>query len=158
VRGVTLRCTVNGFDQQDEVEARLSLADWLRDNLHLTGTRVGCEQGVCGSCTILVDGLPIRSCLTLAVQVDGADVRTVESLATSDDLHPMQRAFEEESALQCGFCTPGMLMTAIFLLENPGPISAESIREAISGNLCRCTGYAGIVRAILRAAREDVWL
>ncbi len=148
----TVRLTVNGSDFEREVEPRRLLADFLREDLGLTGTHVGCEHGVCGACTVLLDGDSARSCLTLAVQADGAEVETVEGLGTVDALHPLQRAFREHHALQCGFCTPGMLMTAIDLLrKHPSPTEGE-IRDGLSGNLCRCTGYEHIVRAVRAAA------
>ncbi len=132
------------------------LSDFIRHELELTGTHVGCEHGVCGACTILLDGQPVRSCLLFAVQADGRAVQTVEGLATGEDsLHPLQQAFWEAHGLQCGFCTPGILMTLIpFLQENPQPTEQE-VREAISGNLCRCTGYQHIVDAVLLAARQQ---
>ena len=149
----TIRLTVNGAAFEREVEPRRLLADFLREDLGLTGTHVGCEHGVCGACTILLDGDSARSCLTLAVQADGARVETVEGLGTVDALHPLQRAFREHHALQCGFCTPGMLMAALDLLrKHPSP-SEREIREGLSGNLCRCTGYEHIVRAV-RAVSE----
>ena len=149
----TIRLTVNGAAFEREVEPRRLLADFLREDLGLTGTHVGCEHGVCGACTILLDGDSARSCLTLAVQADGAQVETVEGLGTVDALHPLQRAFREHHALQCGFCTPGMLMAALDLLrKHPAP-SEREIREGLSGNLCRCTGYEHIVRAV-RAVSE----
>ena len=144
--------TVNGKTYERSVEARMTLADFLRDELALTGTHVGCEHGVCGACTILMNGESIRSCLTLAVQTDGSRLMTVEGLAKPEDLHPLQTAFQERHALQCGFCTPGFLMTAYaFLKEAPAPTEAQ-VREAISGNICRCTGYLPIIQAILEAA------
>lgn len=143
---------VNGTPYTRAVEPRLLLSDFLRHELGLTGTHVGCEHGVCGACTILADGLAIRSCLTLAIQMDGANLQTVEGLAPEGGLHPLQEAFREAHGLQCGFCTPGFLMTLIpFLEENPNPTEGE-IREAISGNLCRCTGYQNIVQAVKLAA------
>ena len=144
---------VNGNRFEREVETRLSLADFLRHELGLTGTHVGCEHGACGACTVLVNGASVRACLMLAVQANACEVRTVEGLAAKDGaLHPLQRAFHEHHALQCGFCTPGMLMTLMELLaENPSP-DADEVRSAISGNLCRCTGYQGIVHAALEAA------
>jgi carbon-monoxide dehydrogenase small subunit len=148
--------TVNGRAYEREVEPRLLLSDFLRHELALTGTHVGCEHGVCGACTILFDGEPVRSCILLAVQADGHALTTVEALAPSrDELHPLQEAFWECHGLQCGFCTPGFLMTLVpFLEENPDPSEAE-IRQAISGNLCRCTGYQHIVDAVkLAAARR----
>jgi aerobic carbon-monoxide dehydrogenase small subunit len=148
-----IRLTVNGAGHEASIPVRLLLSDFLRSNLRLTGTHVGCEHGVCGCCTILLNGDPVRSCLIFAVQADGCEITTVEGLAAEDGrLHPLQEAFREEHALQCGFCTPGFLMTLVpFLEKNPQP-SAEEIRAAISGNLCRCTGYHNIVRAVQRAA------
>ena len=146
--------TVNGVRHELAVEPRRLLVDCLRDDLGLTGTHTGCEHGVCGTCTVLVDGESVRSCLMLAVQADGATVTTVEALASDGALHPLQQAFREAQGLQCGFCTPGMLMLASELLrDNPSPSEAE-IREAISANLCRCTGYQGIVEAIQLAAQR----
>ena len=148
----TVRVKVNGITHEQTVEVRKSLADFLRDDLDLTGTHVGCEHGVCGACTVLLDGEPVRSCLLLAVQVEGASLTTVEGLADGERLHPLQQAFWDHHGLQCGFCTPGILLTAkAFLEENPHP-SDDEIREAISGNLCRCTGYHFIVEAIRAAA------
>jgi carbon-monoxide dehydrogenase small subunit len=150
----TIRLSVNGTRYERAVEPRLLLADFLRHELGLGGTHVGCEHGVCGACTIELDGAAVRSCLMLAVQADGHALRTVEGLAGADGtLHPLQQAFRAHHGLQCGFCTPGMLMTLVaFLAENPAPSEAE-VREAISGNLCRCTGYQPIVDAALAAAR-----
>ena len=144
---------VNGVRHDLEVETRLTLADCLRHRLGLTGTHLGCEHGVCGACTVLVDGQAVRSCLMLAVQAERAEVTTVEGIAGPDGtLHPLQEAFRDRHGLQCGFCTPGVLMTLMeFLDENPSPTEAE-VREAISGNLCRCTGYQGIVAAALDAS------
>ena len=142
---------VNGHRERIDVEPRRTLADALRDDLGLTGTHLGCEQGVCGACTVLLDGEPVRSCLMLAVQADGSSLTTVEGLA-GDDLHPLQQAFADCHGLQCGFCTPGFLISALHLLtENPDP-SREQIRAGLSGNICRCTGYAGIVDAVRQAA------
>ena len=151
----SISLTVNGQPYSGEVEARFLLSDYLRHELELTGTHVGCEHGVCGACTVLLDGEPVRSCLMLAVQADGHEVSTVEGLASSaEDLHPIQEAFWEAHGLQCGFCTPGFLMTLVpFLEENPDPTETE-IREAISGNLCRCTGYRNIVEAARLAAEK----
>jgi len=150
VRAIQL--TVNGRKRHVAVEPRRLLSDCLREDLGLTGTNLGCEQGVCGSCTVVVDGETVRSCLMFAVQADGLEVMTVEGLADGDDMHPLQAAFWENHSLQCGFCTPGMLMTAHELLErNPSPDEQE-IRSALSGNLCRCTGYQHIVDAIQSAA------
>lgn len=144
--------TVNGDLYEREIAPRLLLSDFLRHDLGLTGTHVGCEHGVCGACTILFDGDPARACLIFAVQADGHEIVTVEGLGTMDDLHPIQEAFHEAHGLQCGFCTPGFLTTLVpFLEENPNP-TEEEIREAISGNLCRCTGYQHIVDAVKIAA------
>jgi aerobic carbon-monoxide dehydrogenase small subunit len=144
--------TINGKAVEREVEARLTLADFLRHELRLTGTHLGCEHGVCGACTVIVDQKAVRSCLLFAVQVDGKQVDTVEALSTGDDLSPLQRAFQKHHALQCGFCTPGILNTAhAFLKDNPDP-TADRVRDVISGNICRCTGYVRIVNAILDAA------
>ena len=149
----SIRLTVNGRTYEQTVEVRMTLADFLREELNLTGTHLGCEHGICGACTILLDGEAVRSCLLLAVQADGANLMTVEGLAHGEELHPLQRAFHENHGLQCGFCTPGFLMTAVaFLRETPSPTEAQ-VREAISGNICRCTGYAPIVQAILQARR-----
>jgi carbon-monoxide dehydrogenase small subunit len=146
--------TINGVERSGTVEPRRTLGDFLRDDLGLTGTHLGCEHGVCGSCTVLVDGASARSCLMLAVQAEGAEVTTIEGLAGNDGLHPLQQAFRETHGFQCGFCTPGFLMTALELLrDNPQP-SEHEIREAISGNLCRCTGYESIVRGISLAAER----
>jgi aerobic-type carbon monoxide dehydrogenase small subunit (CoxS/CutS family) len=147
--------TINGRDYRGEAEPRRLLVDFIRDDLGLTGTHVGCEHGVCGACTVLLDSVPVRSCLMFAVQADGAQLRTVEGLAPSATaLHPLQQSFWELHGLQCGFCTPGILLTAEALLkENPDP-SEEEIREWISGNLCRCTGYQNIVAAIQDAAKK----
>jgi carbon-monoxide dehydrogenase small subunit len=152
---VPISVTVNGRSYDRVVEARLLLSDFLRHELGLTGTHVGCEHGVCGACTVLMDGEAVRSCLVFAAQADGAELRTVEGLAPSDDqLHPLQAAFRDAHGLQCGFCTPGILMTMVpFLEENPHP-TADEVRLAISGNLCRCTGYANIVRAVMLAAER----
>ena len=144
--------TINGEAREGRVEPRLLLSDFIRHEVGLTGTHVGCEHGVCGACTVLLDGAPVRSCLMLAVQADGASVETVESLADGETLHPLQEAFRHEHGLQCGYCTPGILMTLKpFLAANPTPTDAE-IRRALSGNLCRCTGYQQIVAAVRRAA------
>jgi carbon-monoxide dehydrogenase small subunit len=150
---MTVSLTINGTAYRGEAEPRLLLADFIREVCLLTGTHVGCEHGVCGACTVLMNGEPVRSCLTFAVQANGAELSTVEGLAAPDGtLHPLQEAFREHHGLQCGFCTPGVLMTAIyFLRENPAPTERE-IREGIAGSLCRCTGYEGIVRAIAAAA------
>ena len=152
-RSVTV--TVNGKSYTAEVETRWLLADFLRHKLGLTGTHLGCEHGVCGACTVLLDGQSVRSCLMLAVQADGHDILTVEGIAPSaTEMHPLQEAFRDNHGLQCGFCTPGMLTTLIeFLRDNPDPTEQE-VRIAISGHLCRCTGYQGIVLAALDAAKR----
>jgi aerobic-type carbon monoxide dehydrogenase small subunit (CoxS/CutS family) len=151
-----MRITVelNGRTREGEVEPRTLLSDFIRHQAGLTGTKVGCEHGVCGACTVQLDGVPVRSCLMLAVQAGGRSVLTVEGLADGTELHPLQRAFTEHHALQCGFCTAGFLLSAeAFLRAHPDPDETE-IREALAGNLCRCTGYEGIVDAIRSAARE----
>lgn len=148
----TISVIVNGVKYQRDVEPRLLLSDFLRHDLGLTGTHVGCEHGVCGACTVLFDGQPVRSCLMFTVQADGHEITTVEGLGTIEELHPVQEAFTEAHGLQCGFCTPGILLTVVpFLEENPSP-TEEEIREGISGNLCRCTGYQKIVEAVQLAA------
>ncbi|HKY83314.1 MAG TPA: (2Fe-2S)-binding protein [Anaerolineales bacterium] len=148
-----IHLTVNGTSRQSRVEPRLLLSDYLRHDLGLTGTHVGCEHGVCGACTVLFDGQPVRSCLMFAVQADGHEVLTVEGISAGpENMHPLQEAFWTKHALQCGFCTPGFLMTLLPYLEaHPHPTALE-VREAISGNLCRCTGYQHIVEAVLLAA------
>lgn len=146
--------TVNGINYEREVEARRSLADFLRQDLHLGGTHLGCEHGVCGACSILLDGRSVRACLMLAVQVDGAELTTIEGLrdTQSGQLHPIQQAFVEEHGLQCGFCTPGFIMSTVNLLaDNPNP-SDEQIKDALGGNLCRCTGYETILRSVRLAS------
>ena len=147
--------TVNGVRHEREVEVRLTLADFLRQHLELTGTHLGCEHGVCGACTVLCDGQSVRSCLMLAVQANGRELTTIEGLAPAPErLHPLQQAFSDNHGLQCGFCTPGILMTLVeFLREHPEP-TEEEVRMALSGNLCRCTGYQGIVASALDAARR----
>jgi aerobic-type carbon monoxide dehydrogenase small subunit (CoxS/CutS family) len=151
-----LRVSVNGIAVEREVEPRLTLADFLRGELRLTGTHLGCEHGVCGACTVLLDGASIRSCITYAVQTEGREVTTVEALAPpAGPLHPLQEAFRKRHALQCGFCTPGLLMTAYELLRERRGVDAREVRETIAGNLCRCTGYEGIVEAILLA--DETW-
>lgn len=149
---ITISLTVNGEPRELAVEPRMLLVDVLRQVLGLTGTHVGCEHGVCGACTVLVNGDSARACLIFAAQLDGATVETVESLGRLDALHPLQEAFREEHALQCGFCTPGMLMTSLDLIRKYPLASDEEIRDGLSGNLCRCTGYEHIVRAVRRAA------
>src|ERR1700754_3296624 len=146
---ITLK--VNGATRTGSPEARKTLADFLRDDLNLTGTHVGCEHGVCGACTVLVDGKAVRSCLMLAVQADGAKVVTVEGLSRDEGLTPLQTSFRKHHALQCGFCTPGMITTAHALLSEEPDCDADRVREVLSGNLCRCTGYISIVEAVLDA-------
>jgi carbon-monoxide dehydrogenase small subunit len=148
-----LTTTVNGERRRGFVEPRKTLADFLREDCALTGTHLGCEHGVCGACTVILDGRAVRSCLILAVQAEGAEVTTIEGLSPADgSLSPVQEAFRQEHGLQCGFCTPGFIVSVTaFLEQNPSP-SRDEIREALSGNLCRCTGYQGIVRAVERAA------
>jgi carbon-monoxide dehydrogenase small subunit len=149
---LTIRLTVNGRVVECEIEARRSLADFLREDLRLTGTHVGCEHGVCGACTVLVNGRSARSCLLFAVQLDGATVTTIEGLTPAEGLSPLQQAFCATHGMQCGFCTPGMIVATTELLEkNPAP-TPEEIRQALAGNLCMCTGYVNIVRAVVRAA------
>ncbi len=151
---VPIRMIVNGVVRDGHADPRKLLVDFLREDCGLTGTHVGCEHGICGACTVLVNGEAARSCLMLAVQANGADIVTIEGLATDGRLHPLQEAFRQHHGLQCGFCTPGMLMTALdFLRTNPRP-SERDIREALSAVLCRCTGYHGIVRAVEAAARD----
>ena len=147
-----VRLTVNGEPAERLVEPRKSLADFLRQDLELTGTHLGCEHGVCGACTVLLEGKPVRSCLLFAVQLDGAEVRTVEWLARDGALHPIQAAFHEHFALQCGYCTPGILMTVHDLLQRSPSPSREEIRRELAGNICRCTGYQAIVDAVEDAA------
>jgi carbon-monoxide dehydrogenase small subunit len=147
-----VRLTVNGRTHEREVAPRMHLGDFLREELRLTGTHLGCEHGVCGACTVIVDGVPARACLMLAVQADGAEIRTVEGLGREGALHPIQEAFWNRHGLQCGFCTPGMLTTLAAVLEENPEIDEPGIREAISGNICRCTGYESIVDAALDAA------
>lgn len=149
---ISITVTVNGTAQAADVEPRLLLADFLRENLDLTGTHVGCEHGICGACTVLMNGDSVRSCLTFAVQADGAEVETVESLGRIDELGPLQQAFREKHALQCGFCTPGMLMTATDMLRKYPLETDDDIRDGLSGNICRCTGYQNIVAAVRSAA------
>lgn len=147
-----VRCRVNGREYEEPIEARWTLADFLRERLGLTGTHLGCEHGVCGACTVVFNGAPVRSCLMFAVQAQNAEIMTVEGIAPDGGLHPIQEAFREHHALQCGFCTPGFLNTVYcFLRDHPQP-SKEEVRIALAGNLCRCTGYENIVRAVLAAA------
>ena len=151
---VQISVTVNGESRAAEVEPRLLLVHFIRETLNLTGTHIGCDTTHCGACTVLLDGRPVKSCTIFAVQADGRDVKTVESLAAGGALHPIQEAFTEEHGLQCGFCTPGMMLTGVAFLEiNPDPTETE-IRQAISGNLCRCTGYVNIIKAYQSAAAK----
>lgn len=151
---VDISVTVNGKLYERAVDPRMLLSDFIRHELGLTGTHVGCEHGVCGTCTVIFDGLSTRSCLVFAVQADGHDIRTVESLGVPGNMHPLQEAFVESHGLQCGFCTPGILMTMVpFLEQNPNPTD-EEIREAVSGNICRCTGYDFIINAVKLAAKK----
>jgi aerobic-type carbon monoxide dehydrogenase small subunit (CoxS/CutS family) len=151
---VRIRMEINGRPHEGDVEPRTLLSDFIRHGAGLTGTKVGCEQGVCGACTVQLDGEPVRSCLMLAIQADGRSLRTVEGLAPDGELHPLQRAFNEAHALQCGFCTPGFLMSLEAVLRENQDAAEEELREACAGNLCRCTGYLGIVEAVEHAARE----
>ena len=146
-----VKFNVNGDTVEVDVDPRVSLADCLRDVLHLTGTHLGCEHGVCGACTVIIDEEAVRSCLTLVVQVDGATIVTVEGLSNNDALTPLQAAFRKHHALQCGFCTPGMITTAHALLTEEPDADAERVRDVLSGNICRCTGYVPIVEAVLEA-------
>jgi aerobic carbon-monoxide dehydrogenase small subunit len=146
--------TVDGITYQEDVEPRLLLVHLLRDRLGKTGTPIGCDTGNCGACTVMLDGMSVKSCSVLAVQADENDVVTIEGLAHGNEWHPMQKAFHEEHALQCGYCTPGMIMAAIDLLRDDPDPSEETVREGLEGNLCRCTGYCNIVRAVRRGARE----
>jgi carbon-monoxide dehydrogenase small subunit len=157
LRERTIRVTVNGTTYERPVSVRRSLVDFVREDLELTGSHVGCEHGVCGACTVLMDGEPIRACLMLAVQADGAELTTVEGLAplSGEDLHPVQQAFWDHHGLQCGFCTSGILLTAYDFLRDKHGATEDEIRHAISGNLCRCTGYQGIVRSI--QAADQTW-
>jgi carbon-monoxide dehydrogenase small subunit len=154
--GERVRVTVNGEQRESDVEPRLLLVHYLRDVLGLTGTHVGCDTSNCGACTVHLNGDAVKSCTVLAVQADGAEVTTVEGLATNGQLHPMQEAFSKNHALQCGYCTPGMIMAATDLLNrNPNP-TEEEVRQGLEGNLCRCTGYHNIVKAVLDAAGQEV--
>jgi carbon-monoxide dehydrogenase small subunit len=152
--GISIEVTVNGEKRRSEVDARLLLVHYLRDTLSLTGTHVGCDTSNCGACTVLVDGKAVKSCTMLAVQADGAEVKTIEGMASNGELHPLQSSFKEEHGLQCGFCTPGMIMTAVDLLERNSNPSEKEIRHALEGNFCRCTGYHNIVKAIQSAAKQ----
>jgi len=151
---ISITATINGVQHTATVEPRRSLVDFLRHDLGLVGTHVGCEHGVCGACTVMLDGRTVRSCLLFAAQADGSEVTTIEGIGTDEALHPLQVAFQQHHALQCGFCTPGMILAALeFLRDNADP-SDEEIRVGLSGNLCMCTGYVNIVRAVRAAARD----
>ncbi|WP_370542158.1 (2Fe-2S)-binding protein [Amycolatopsis sp. FDAARGOS 1241] len=150
----TVACTVNGAEYEAAVDPRMTLADFLREKLRLTGTHLGCEHGVCGACTVIVDGAATRACLMLAVQADGAEVETVEGLAKDGELAPLQRAFKRNHALQCGFCTPGFLMSVTAALREETVSDEQQAREVLSGNICRCTGYTGLVKSVLEVAAE----
>ena len=154
VEAMTVTFELNGAEASYELPVRWTLADMLRDRAGLTGTHLGCEHGICGACTVLLDGEPVRSCLILAPQVEGRSVRTIESLALNGELHPIQRAFREHHALQCGYCTPGFIVLAAGLLEREPDASEERVREVLSSNLCRCTGYTPILKAVLAAQEE----
>jgi carbon-monoxide dehydrogenase small subunit len=154
VTKLKMTATVNGAEQSSEVEPRKLLVHWLRDDLELTGTHVGCDTTSCGACTVLVDGMPVKSCTMFAVQTDGKSITTVEGMRSDGNLHPLQEGFKEEHGLQCGFCTPGMMLTAAALLEEKPSPSEEEIRWALSGNICRCTGYQNIVKAVQYAANK----
>ena len=156
VAGARISVTVNGERHERAVEARRLLVHFLRDDLDLTGTHVGCDTGNCGACTVIVDGVAVKSCMMLAVQADGASVDTVEGLALDGELHPLQQAFSAHHALQCGYCTPGMLMSAKHLLDNNPEPTEHEVRRAIQGNICRCTGYVNIVDAIMATAKGEV--
>jgi aerobic carbon-monoxide dehydrogenase small subunit len=151
---IEISFTVNGEARTVTVEPRRTLGDALREDCGLTGTHLGCEHGVCGACTVLLDGAPVRSCLMFAVQAEGAQLRTVEGLADGDKLHPLQQAFWDHHGLQCGFCTPGFLMLAVGVLERDPNIGEAELREALSSNLCRCTGYQNILKSVLAAAAQ----
>jgi aerobic carbon-monoxide dehydrogenase small subunit len=155
-RSTAVSVEVNGDRYEREVEARRLLVHFIRDDLELTGTHVGCDTGNCGACTVLYDGLAVKSCMLLAVQADGARIETVEGLAEDGQLHPLQQAFSEHHALQCGYCTPGMLLSAKYLLDNNHEPTEAEIRRAIQGNICRCTGYVNIVEAIAAVVRGEV--
>jgi aerobic carbon-monoxide dehydrogenase small subunit len=145
---------VNGDTQEHDVEARLLLVHYLRDVVGLTGTNIGCDTSSCGACTVLMGGESVKSCTVLAAQADGADITTIEGLASGDQMHPVQEAFREYHALQCGYCTPGMVMAAVSLIEENGELDERQVREGLEGNLCRCTGYHNIVQAVLAASRD----
>ena len=150
----SISLTVNGTEQNAKAEPRMSLADFLRERLGLTGTHIGCEHGVCGACTVICDGMAVRSCLMFAVQAEKKEIKTIEGLADGDTMHPLQTLFSEQRALQCGFCTPGMLMTAVDLVDNNPSITPPEIRTGMSAVLCRCTGYEGILKAVEAYAKQ----
>ena len=150
----SISLTVNGMEQNAKAEPRMSLADFLRERLELTGTHIGCEHGVCGVCTVICDGMAVRSCLMFAVQADKKEIKTIEGLADGDTMHPLQTLFSEQRALQCGFCTPGMLMTAVDLVDNNPSITPPEIKAGMSAVLCRCTGYEGILKAVEAYAKR----
>ena len=150
----SISLTVNGTEQNAKAEPRMSLADFLRERLGLTGTHIGCEHGVCGACTVICDGMAVRSCLMFAVQAEKKEIKTIEGLADGDTMHPLQTLFSEHRALQCGFCTPGMLMTAVDLVDNNPSITPPEIRTGMSAVLCRCTGYEGILKAVEAYAKQ----
>ena len=156
VRGLRISVEINGERHEREVEVRRLLVHLIRDDLALTGTHVGCDTGNCGACTVIVDGVAVKSCMMLAVQADGSKIETVEGLAPNGELHPLQQAFSSFHALQCGYCTPGMLMSAKHLLDHNSEPTESEIRRAIQGNICRCTGYVNIVEAIAATARGEV--
>jgi carbon-monoxide dehydrogenase small subunit len=153
-RKAAITLNINGLGYSIEVEPRRTLADAIREDCGQTGTHIGCEHGICGACTVIVNGEPVRSCLMFAVQADGKKIRTVEGLAQGDKLHPMQQAFMDHHGLQCGFCTPGFLMLAVGVLEREPDISDENLIDVLSSNLCRCTGYQNIIKAVRAAAKE----
>ena len=150
----SISLTVNGMEQNAKAEPRMSLADFLRERLGLTGTHIGCEHGVCGVCTVICDGIAVRSCLMFAVQAEKKEIKTIEGLADGDTMHPLQTLFSEQRALQCGFCTPGMLMTAVDLVDNNPSITPPEIKAGMSAVLCRCTGYEGILKAVEAYAKQ----
>jgi aerobic carbon-monoxide dehydrogenase small subunit len=147
--------TINGAQQEHDVEPRLLLVHYIRDVVGLTGTNIGCDTSSCGACTVLIDGESVKSCTVLAVQADGADITTIEGLAKGDELHPVQAAFREHHGLQCGYCTPGMVMAAVSLLQEKDKPTEAEVREGLEGNLCRCTGYHNIVKAVMAAAGSE---
>lgn len=151
---VRVSIVVNGVKHEHDVEPRMLLVDFIRDVLGLTGTHIGCEEGICGACTVEVDGKAVKSCMMLAVQADGSQVTTIEGLAKNGELHPVQKAFQDHHAIQCGYCTPGMIMSAKVFLDNNSSPTEEEVRKALVGNLCRCTGYQNIIQAVIDAAND----